>query len=219
MGYYGDADVISISAKGTTETRFTGATYRATVSCSAATGPEAKEKALPIMAKVRDVIEKFEKSAGLDSSRVRTTFDVDVETHRSTGEFLGHKAVWTCRFTGTEVREAPVVHGALTSIDGVRAPTPTYSVDDSAEVHAVAFRDAVTKAQKLFEAHCAALGFQPSEFYVKSWTTQDDDRGGGKTLSYATTATDAIKAVGLEPGKASLDVNVTLAYARKSARA
>jgi uncharacterized protein YggE len=216
MGYLSDSEIIQAAAKGSAETIFTGATYRATVTCSARTGPDAKKAALPAMQKVRAVIEAHAKAAGLDTEKVRTTFSVDVETHRGTGEFAGYKATWTCKFRGSDVRSAPEVHDALTSIDGVQAPTPIYHVDDSAEVHARAFSDAVKKAQANFENQCRALGHDPKDFFVRSWMVSDDtDRGGGKTLSYKAPVEGAFKAVGLEPGKASLEVDVTLGYSRR----
>ena len=136
-----------------------------------------------------------------------------VETHRQTGEFLGYRAVYSAEFSGTNVREAPFVHDALTSIEGVQSPTPVYHVDDGVEVHAAAFADAVGKAKAKFAAQCKGLGVDPNFYEVTTWTIQEDTPRG-KTLSFQANATEP-KAVGLEPGKATLDLNVTFVFAPK----
>lgn len=217
MGYY-DSDFAgtSISAKGTAETEFTSATYKATVTTTGKTGPEAKKKALPIMESVREVISRFAGQAKLDVARIKTTFPITMDTHRQTGEFVGYRATWTVHFTGRSVSEAPAVHDALTSLEGVMAETPTYKVNDSAEVHAAAFHDGVVKAREKFKGQCAALNVNPNDFYVRSWQIQEEQQHG-KTLSFANAATDAlIKAAGLEPGKATMDLTVTVTFVPKT---
>jgi uncharacterized protein YggE len=207
---YNHPDHIDVTAKGSAETEFTSATYRATVVTSGKTGPQAKEKALPIIEKIRAAVLKHGTSAGLDTGRMKTTFGVDVETHRQTGEFIGYRATYTAEFKGTNIREAPAVHDALTSIEGVQSGTPVYHVNDGVEVHAKAFADAVGKAKAKFSAQCKGLGIDPEYFEVLSWTIQED-MPRGKTLSFQANATEP-KAVGLEPGKATLDLNVTFVF-------
>jgi len=214
MGYYGDhPECISVTSKGSAETAFTKATYRATVTTSGKTGPAAKDRALPVIEQIRKTILAHAEKATLDTGRLKTTFAVDVETHRQTGEFLGYRAVYSAEFSGTNVREAPFVHDALTSIEGVQSPTPVYHVDDGVEVHAAAFADAVGKAKAKFAAQCKGLGVDPNFYEVTTWTIQEDTPRG-KTLSFQANATEP-KAVGLEPGKATLDLNVTFVFAPK----
>ena len=214
MGYYGDhPECISVTAKGSAETAFTKATYRATVTTSGKTGPAAKDRALPVIEQIRKTILAHAEKAALDTGRLKTTFAVDVETHRQTGEFLGYRAVYSAEFSGTNVREAPFVHDALTSIEGVQSGTPVYHVDDGVEVHALAFADAVGKAKAKFAAQCKGLGVDPNFYEVTTWTIQED-MPRGKTLSFQANATEP-KAVGLEPGKATLDLNVTFVFAPK----
>jgi uncharacterized protein YggE len=214
MGYYGDSDVIAVGAKGTCETEFTSATYRATVTTSAKTGPEAKEKARPIIEKIRQVVLAHADKAGIDTQRLKTQFSVDVEKNRNTGDFVGYQANYSASFTGKSVKAAPEVHDALTSIEGVQAPTPVYNVNEAQEVQAKAFADAVGKAQAKFAGQCVALGYSPDDYEVHSWSIQEE-QPRGKTLSFSVNAADHVKPVGLEPGKASLDVTANLAYVRR----
>jgi uncharacterized protein YggE len=217
MAYYGDnSGVIAVGAKGTAETKFTTATYRATVTCSAKTGPAAKDKALPIIEKIREAILKHSETGGIDTGRVKTTFGTDVERNRNTGEFVGYQAVYTAEFIGSNVKEAPAVHDALTSIEGVQAGTPVYSLDDGPERQAVAFAAAVGKAKAKFEAEAKACGLDPKNYVIRSWSIQEE-QPRGKTLSFAVSAHDKAKPVGLEPGRAVLDITVNLAYVEAKA--
>lgn len=212
MSYY-DHDVISTHAKGSAETEFVSATFTASVTTQGANGPEAKTAAQPIIEKVKHAIREHAKAAGIDVSRLHTTLGTDIDTHRQTGEFIGYKAVWTISFKATNVGQATAVHDALTSIVGAKVPSPVFHVNDSAEVYSIAFTNAVTKAKARFADQCKALGIQPDDYEVRSWTPQEEERHG-KTLSFTENA-DQAKPVGLEPGKAALDLRVTLAFVRK----
>lgn len=212
MSYYGES-TIAINTKGSAETEFVSATFKASVTTQAKTGPAAKEKAAPIIEMIKKSILLYATTAKLDTERMKTTFSVDVDTHRSTGDFIGYMAIYTITFTGKNVAMAPAVHDALTSIEGVQAPTPVYNLNDSAEVHARAFKVAADQAKVKFDNQCAALGLDPSFYEVKSWSIQEEEPRG-KFLTFTEGATP--KAVGLEPGKASLDMRVSFAYTRKA---
>jgi uncharacterized protein YggE len=214
--YYGDPDTIQIHAKGITETEFSSASFFARIIAQGKTGPAAKEQIVPIIEKLKKTILGHAESASIDTSRLKTTFDVVVDQQRNTGEFIGYKAVYTIQFTGKNVIAAPAVHDALTSIESVQAETPIYNVDDSAEVHARAFDDAATKAQIKFEHQCKAVHLNPQYYVIKSWAiTEEQPRG--KTLSFREGAT--AKPVGMEPGKASLEMRVDFTYGLKQLKA
>lgn len=213
MSYYGDR-VISVNVKGAAETEFISATFKASVTMQGRTGPAAKEKAIPIIENIKKTILSHADKAVIDTTRLKTTFAVDVARDRQTGQSIGYEAVYTITFTGKNVVAAPAVHDALTSIEGVQAPTPIYNVNDASAVHAVAFADAVAKAKVKFNDQCAALGLTASDFFVTSWNIQHEEPRG-KTLGFTEGA--GPKPVGLEPGKASLDMQVSFAYAPKSA--
>ncbi len=203
MGFYGDANIISVSGKGTATTKFTTATYKATVTTRGKTGPKAKEDALPVIEKIREVILRHAETAGIDTGRLKTTF----------GEFVGYRATYTASFTGSNVKEAPAVHDALTSIEGVESPTPVYGLDDGPAIQAVAFEDAVKKAKAKFESEAKACGLDPANYVIKSWGIQEE-QAHGKTLAFASNAHDKVKPVGLEPGRAVLDITVNLAFVK-----
>jgi hypothetical protein len=114
-------------------------------------------------------------------------------------------------FTGMNVKAAPAVHDALTSIESVQAPTPIYNLDESSTIQAQAFADAAQKARQKFADQCVALNIDPKEFYPLSWSIQDQMHQG-KTLSFK--EPESPKAVGLEPGRASVDITVTFAFLR-----
>jgi len=212
MSYYGNG-VIAITGKGCAETEFTSATYKVNVTTLGKTGPQAKEKALPIIEAIRKTILANADKAAIDTTRLKTTFSVDIETSRNTGEFVGYRASYSATFTGKNVVAALAMHDALTSIEGVQAPTPIYNVDDSLEIQNRAFKDAVEKAKSKFEGQCFGLGLRPNDFDVQSWSIQEE-QPRGKTLSFNSDA-GRPQAVGLEPGKATLDLTVTLVYVAK----
>ena len=214
MSYYGNQEIISVTAKGSSETEFASATFKANVVTEGKTGPEAKERAFPIIEKIKKTIVGHAESAKIDTQRLKTTFSVEIDTHRTTGAFIGYKAVYSITFTGTNVAAAPAVHDALTSIEHVQSPTPIYNLNDSAGVNAASFANAVQKANLKFGDQCKALGLPFDDFYVQSWSIQEE-RPAGKTLSF--TEGPTAKPIGMEPGKASFDMTVNFAYARKKA--
>ena len=218
--YRDNNDSIGVTTKGTAETAFVLVTFKASVNTRGQTGPEAKEKALPIIEQVKRVIlaHAGEDKAGIDLERLKTSFSVGLAPQRySNGgvvlDTIEYRATYTITFVGKSVQAAPAVHDALTSISGVEAPTPVYNVDDLAKVYATAFADAYAKASLRFGAQCKAIGLDPERFYVQSWSVTDE-QPRGKTLTYRENAV-AAKPVGLEPGKATLDMTVNFIYTRK----
>jgi uncharacterized protein YggE len=211
MAYYGN-EVINVVAKGAAETDFLSATFSVTVTTQGENGPAAKAKAKEAIDGIKDVISKYAKSAGIDTQRLKTTFVVDVDRDNY-GKFVGYKAVYTNKFTCKDVRAATEVHDALTSLKGVAAATPIFNVDDSPAIHAKAFADAVEKAKIKFESHCTALGIDAKDFYVLSWSPQSEEPRG-KTLGLIENPES--KTIGIEPGKASLDMTVTFCYTRRA---
>jgi uncharacterized protein YggE len=211
MSYYSN-EIVSVTSKGSAEADFVSASFKASVTTQGKTGLEAKEKAIPTIEALLKTIRAHAVEAGIDTNRLKTTFAVDVDTNQSTGRFIGYKAMYTISFTGTIVAAAPILHDALTSIEYVEAHTPIYNLDDSSDIHARAFADAVRKNTVKFGDQCKALGLDAKSFYPISWTVTADEHHG-KTLSF----TDATaKPIGLETGKGSIDIRVTIAYSRKS---
>ncbi len=78
-----------------------------------------------------------------------------------------------------------------------------------------AFQLAVDSAKARFERQCRALGIDPKDYIITSWTPQAEPEHHGKTLSIR--EEDGPKPVGLEPGKASLAVKVTVWFTHKAA--
>jgi uncharacterized protein YggE len=211
--YYGN-EVINVTARGSAETEFVSATFKASITTHGKTGPKAKGEASPIIEKLKQTILSHADKGGIDTTRLKTTFAVVIDTNRNTGEFVGYKAVYTIDFTGTNVKAAPMIHDALTSIENVQAPTPVYNLSEASSVHALAFAAAVDKAALRFKDQCAALKFNADDFLIASWSITDEEHHG-KTLSFS--EPESPKAVGLEPGKASIDIKVAFAYVRKNA--
>lgn len=209
MSYYAGTEVVAVLVKGSTETEFTSASFRALVTTYGPTGPVAKEKALPAIDAIKQAIIAHAEKVGIDLDRLKTSFAVDIHHERATGNFAGYKALYAINFTGRNVVEALKLHDALTSLEGVEAPTPVFNLNDSAEVHARAFTDAVEKAKIKFNNQCKAIGMDPSFFRIASWSIQEEEPRG-KMLSFTEGAT--AKPVGLEPGKAVLDMRVTFAF-------
>jgi|SRR5271166_2239282 len=217
MSYLPNQNAIHITCKGTTETTFTGASFRASVTTYGKTGPAAKEEANKTIANIRGVVFKHAKLADVDTERLRTSFGVDVHRPIHGAKPEGYKATYTIAFTARNVLKAIALHDDLTSIEGVEALTPIFRTDESPEVQARAFKDAVGKAEKKFFDQCVALKLGASNYHAQAWGTDEDrdrERGGGKTLSIANSSDD--KAISVEPGKATYEVTVTVAYVRKS---
>lgn len=218
MSYYG-TDVISVQTRGTAESAFVSATFTASVTQYGATGPAAKMKAEPIIEQLKQAILAHAEDGGIDTSRLKTTFAVDIHRNREQ-EFAGYKATYTIEFTGKNVVNAPAVHDALTSIEGVASPTPVYNLADSPAEHARAFKEAVEKAKVKFEGQCAALGLDARSYSVQTYTIREETpRGKGLSFTEAAGAVAAggkVKPIGLEPGKALLELHVEFAYKKVS---
>ncbi len=210
MAYYGN-DVIAVSTKGAAETDFVSASFEARVVTEGTTGPDAKEKAISVIEKIKKAISMHADKGGIDTKRLKTTFAVDIRHDRITGGFAGYKATYTIKFTGKNVAAATDIHDALTSIESVQAPTPIFNIDDSSDIHARAFTDAVQKAKIKFKDQCVALALEYENFSIQSWTAGEEEHHG-KTLGLTE---DSGPKPGIEPGKASLDMRVTLVYRKK----
>lgn len=211
------SNVIQVEVTGSTETAFTSASFRAHVTTFGDTGPEAKEKAKSTVESIKAVIARFAERAGIETDRVKTTFDVDVNKvyDRNTGvqTFNGYRAVYTAAFSAKNVAEATAVHDALTSIAGVEAPTPVFHADNSPEVFRRAFQDAATKAQTRFNDQCDVLKLRASNFECVNWVIPRNHGGGGKVMALAGSANGGDDGpIEVEPGRAVLDVTVTFYF-------
>ncbi len=85
MSYYEGKGIINVTAKARVETEFVSATFTAIVKQRGENGPEAKNKAVPIIEKVKHVAREYAKRADIDTSRLRTTLKTDITTDRHTG--------------------------------------------------------------------------------------------------------------------------------------
>lgn len=215
MSYYQGDHIINVTAKGAAQTSFVSASFRAKVTTQADTGPAAKDQAKGRIQAILETINRFADSAKVEKDRLRTTFSVDaVRDYQRNNEFKGYQAVYSVNFEVNNVAQATALHDALTSIQGVESPTPVYNVNKSHEFAAQAFANAIQNAATTFAGQCKALGLNPSDYEVTSWTVQDDHRGGGKFN--AILAVDA-GPVEIEPGRALLEVVVSVFYKRKAA--
>ena len=208
--------VIRVTGRGSVETKFAGVRYRAEVHTMADTGPAAKEKAQPAIDSIQRVLRARASEAQIDMQRLRTSFDVVLLTKYEGNNvvFGGYKAVYKIAFEGTAVGEATKVHDALTSLTGVQAPTPEFRLVTEG-VHERAFELAVRDARTKFVSQCRALELDPDRYEVRSWSVASDDEPRGKTLGASNNSEGRIV---LEPGKAMLDLAVTVYFA-KAARA
>jgi uncharacterized protein YggE len=211
MSYF-PHDIISVSAKGQAPTNFVSATFKATVTTTSTTGPEAKALAQPRIDQIKNKIMLFAEKAMIETDRLATTFAVDINRRydKVTGVnvFDGYRATYTISFKAMRVGEATALHDALTSIDGVEASTPVFNVEDGPEVQKVAFQDAYSKANEQFRDQCDVLGLTRGDYKLKSWSIEDNRGGGGKMLSLS----EGPSIVEVEPGKAVLEVKVNFAF-------
>lgn len=210
MGY-GNDDTIHITTKGSIETKFISVSFRASVTTTAKTGPDAKADAKQRIEAIKNVIGSFSDRAGIETDRLRTSFAVDVWKDNNYN-FKGYKAVYTIAFNARNVSEATALHDALTSISGVESPTPVFNVDDSPETEAKVFEDAADKAKAKFKRQCDALGFDEEQFKVVRWSFIPDHRGGGGKFLSLTTEKESIE---VSPGRALLESSYTFEFKGK----
>lgn len=213
MAYLEGKNIILVTGKARVDTEFTSATFKVVIKERGENGPAAKGKAAPTIEKVKNVVREYAKAADIDTTRLRTTLKTDIAHNRQTGEPNGYECEYTMSFTGKNLAEATAVHDALTGIVGAHAPSPIFNVNDAEEVQERAFKIAVDAARKKFESHCKALGLNSDNYEVTAWSPQSDEEHHGKTLSIRTE--EGPKPVGLEPGKASLDVKVSVWFTRR----
>jgi uncharacterized protein YggE len=210
--------LVSVTGHGTAQATFTAVQYSAAVNTTGKTGPKAKEAAKPIIAQIRDLIEKNAEEAGLDVQRIKPTFRITkaVRYDESKRQQVhdGYQANYTVAFVGKDVAAATKLHDQLTSIEGVEADTPVFLVDSSLDLEAEAFRLAVKDAKDRFESQCLALGMRTDTFRLVTWNAGDDHGHRGKVMALAASSGGGGKPVDLEPGKADKTVTVTLQYVR-----
>lgn len=212
----------SVTAKGVAKAEFTSVGYAATIRTTGTTGPEAKSKGRPVVAKLMAAIEQACKDgAGIDRQRLKTDYSVGQITRYNGAdgvrEHLGYQAVFTIGFIGTNIKKATAVHDALTSIEGVESPTPVFNIDENADLEAAAFIDGYGKAEARFKMMCEAAGLRPlADFEVVGLDRDDERAHRGKTLALASyDEAHADGPVEVEPGKAEYGLIVRVTYARK----
>lgn len=216
MSYGTQQDTISITSRGTTEAAFTSVTFKASATATGKTGPAAKEETKGRIEAILKVVAAFTERAGIEKDRLRTTFAVDVwkEYNGHRHEFKGYRATYTIAFNAKNVAEATALHDALTSINGVEAETPVFNIDDSPQVVAHVFADAVKKAKITFSNQCAALNFNAESFEIVNWRFIPGHRGSGKFLSLSSED----ESVEIAPGRAVLESSYMFEFKKKAAQ-
>ena len=212
-------ETVSVSAQGTAQAKFTTVKYSAMIRMTAPTGPEAKEKAQPIIQALRKVLDQHAKTAEIDMQRLQTDFPVELieEQNHVTGVVhIGYRATYTLGCTGKNVAAASKFHDALTSIPGVTAQSPQFCVDKALDLEKTAFEDGVATAKKRFEYQCRALGLNPSNYTIGTWSMHEDRGYRGKVMAAMSAESAGGGPVELEPGKAEHTVNVNVTFVRKS---
>jgi len=215
MKYYGH-EVIEVKVKGMAPSKFISATFKATVTTKAPTGPAAKELAKGRIDQIKAVIARFAKDAEIVTDRLKTSFAVDVHTEYVGNEHVqkGYKSVYSITFEAKNVAQATALHDALTSIEGIASPSPVFNFDESPEVHALAFQDAVTQAKRKFADELRAVNLPADTYKIVSWQLNSERTlGGGKFLALVEDSES--NAVSVEPGKAIYELPLAFAFVQK----
>lgn len=213
---------INVTGQGIAKAKFTSVGYSVTVNANGKTGPAAKKAAKPTIDKIRAVIAEHAKTAELDTTRLTSDFHIQKVTEfdhaTRTNKHGGYMATYSVSFTGKNIEAATTVHDALTSIDGAEADSPQFRVEASSALEAKAFENAIKKAKQRFVDQCKALGLDPDDYTVASWTTREDQPHRGKMMALAAdVGSSGDEPVQIEPGKAEFRVNVTISFAQKKA--
>lgn len=211
MSIYGK-DCVSITVRGTAASVFTKATFQVKVVTNAETGPGAKTLAQPTIEAFKAAVVDMADAAKVDLNRMQASFDVALlKKYRDNLEIpSGYQATYACSFAANNVVAAVELHDRLTSIPGVQAESPQFLVDSENEVAAAAFKDAYSRAHSQFLNQCGIMGVDSAMWYMSSWSVQDRvPRGKGLRFDESLTKP---KAVGVEPGDAFLDLQVTFIW-------
>lgn len=209
-----EKDCVSITVRGTAASVFTKATFQVKIVTSAETGPQAKGLAQPTIEAFKAAVVGMADAARVDLSRMQASFDVALvkKYHDNMEIAAGYQAIYVCSFAADNVAAAVELHDRLTSIPGVQAESPQFLVDSEHEVAAVAFKDAYSRAHSQFLNQCGIMGVDSKMWRMSSWHVQDRVQRG-KGLRFDESLSKP-KAVGLQPGDALLDIQVTFTWHR-----
>ena len=206
--------LISIKGTGRVAAEFTSVSYKLQINGEGTTGPEAKEKARPVMDKVKALAQEWAERAGINRERIETSFSVSerqaLNADRTAHVFAGYRATFSMKFEGSNVAAATDFHDALTSVDGAQVSTPVFNVKGSVEVEERAFAAAVTNARDRFAKQCKALELTPDHYEIATWRIEEVQRHAGKTLMLTE---DALAK--LTPGNTEYSVDVVVTFTLK----
>lgn len=220
---------MSVSATGTAETRFKSVRFQIVVNGRGKDAPEARAESDKIMTKVIAVIGDLNKnSADIDEDGLTCSYGVQPTTRwndeRTEQVVTGYLVTGTISCATENVDAATRIHDALSKVTNARADSPQFEVDDTAEVRAEAYRNAVSRIKQDFRMQCEALGLDPGSFEVASTGDQSGmgHRGGRQVMAQALGAmlSDAPAGSGSAPpeiraGRAVYSTSETLNFAKK----
>lgn len=214
---------VEITGTGTADAKFTKVTYAVRVAQNGRTGPEAKERARPIIENVLKVLKEHADQAGIDPESIKSLLSVEevssYDHNTRENVFGGYRASYSLTFSGSNVDEASKLHDALTSIDDARASSPAFEIGSNDELLLHATTRAFAAANSRFRMECEVLGLDPDDYEIRTWSTGHDHGTRAKSLGLeAAVAMDAPMAAPIEirAGKAVRSVTLTVSYARKA---
>lgn len=214
----------SVDATGTVKQKYDKVSFSVEIAEVDQTGPTAKKKARPAVDAAQGLIETLvTEGVTIPTEDRRLEFSVAPnEVHTREGmKRDGYVACFTIRFATPDIAHASDIMDRLTEIEGTSVSAPQFSVADESALHKEALEKAVANAKALLAEECEVLGLEPDHYTLSSWRVHRGDRGmrsasaQGKFAMMAAAASSGPDPVELDPGSASVSVQVTLNYVHK----
>lgn len=216
----------TVDATATAETRNRSVSFTIATRSTGKDAASARAKSDEVLARVITAIKALNaQDAGIDEKGMKCTYDTQPwqEYDRQTNEHVhkGYQVNGSVVCSTDDVDMATVVHDALSKIEGAVAQRPVFVADESYAARDAAFRAAYGRAMEDFRMQCIALGRNPDDFEVVSYSpTREEMHGGGMTRAVAASAmmSDApmAEAPEIKAGRAEISAYVRLAFAKKS---
>ena len=109
------------------------------------------------------------------------------------------------------------ISAAIGAVEGVEVQSPTFSITGATEQRLKnrAFEKAVAAAKGRFAWQCGVIGFDPGDFEIVRWS----HRVGSRGQQFRKRLTVGDDSVSIDGGEATVQITVSLTYARVQGRA
>jgi len=202
---------VTIQGTGKSFTDVQSVCVRISVLATAPNSVKAKTDAKKTMNQVYAVINRLKESGIVFKGELKSHFSIRPRFDTALSAESGlYEARFQLDVESSCLDRTMDIFDALTTLDGVRAESPLYSVDDSVReaLKKRAFQSAVEDAKARFRFQAQAVGLDPDGFEIISWRTTESGHGSfsGKRLQIEGSQ------VTVGSSQASAEITVHLTY-------